>query len=42
MPDEMMGVMPSSIKVPLLDASIIRSQYNGSELSELTMPYSGI
>jgi len=38
MPDEMMGVMPSSISVPLLLAIIIRSQYSGSEVSEDTIP----
>ena len=38
----MIGVVPSSINVPLLLASIIRSQYNGSDVSEETMPYSGI
>lgn len=41
-PAVMMGVIPSSISVPLLLASIIRSQYNGSELSDDTMPYRGI
>lgn len=38
MPDDMMGVVPSSINVPRLLASIIRSQYIGSEVSEETMP----
>ena len=42
MPEEMMGVIPSSIRVPRLLASIIRSQYRGSEVSEETMPYRGI
>ena len=42
MPDEIMGVVPNSIKVPLLLASIILSQYSGSELSDETMPYNGI
>lgn len=42
MPEEMMGVMPNSISVPLLLANIIRSQYIGSDVSEETMPYSGI
>ena len=37
-----MGVMPSSISVPLLLASIIRSQYSGSDVSEETIPYKGI
>lgn len=37
-----MGVIPSSISVPLLLANIIRSQYMGSEVSEETMPYNGI
>jgi hypothetical protein len=37
-----MGVMPSSISVPLLLASIIRSQYSGSDVSEDTIPYKGI
>jgi hypothetical protein len=41
-PDEMMGVVPSSIRVPLLLAIIILSQYSGSEVSEETMPNSGI
>lgn len=38
MPEEMMGVIPSSMRVPRLLASIIRSQYRGSEVSEETMP----
>lgn len=42
MPEDMMGVVPNSIKVPLLLANIILSQYKGSELSEETMPYRGI
>lgn len=42
MPDEMIGVVPSSMSVPLLLASIIRSQYMGSEVSEDTIPYNGI
>ena len=42
MPDEIMGVVPNSINVPLLLASIILSQYSGSELSDETMPYNGI
>ena len=42
MPEEMMGVVPSSIKVPRLLASIIRNQYIGSEVSEDTIPYNGI
>lgn len=33
MPEEMIGVIPSSISVPLLLAIIILSQYNGSEVS---------
>lgn len=37
-----MGVIPSSIRVPLLLAIIIRSQYSGSEVSDDTMPYRGI
>lgn len=37
-----MGVVPNSIKVPLLLASIILSQYRGSELSDETIPYKGI
>lgn len=41
-PEEMIGVVPNSISVPLLDASIIRSQYSGSDVSLLTMPYKGI
>ena len=42
MPDEIMGVVPSSIRVPRLLANIIRNQYSGSELSDETMPYRGI
>jgi len=42
MPEEMMGVIPNSISVPRLLASIIRSQYRGSEVSEDTIPYRGI
>jgi hypothetical protein len=42
MPEEMMGVIPNSIRVPRLLASIIRSQYRGSEVSEDTIPYRGI
>ena len=38
MPEEIIGVMPSSISVPRLLASIMRSQYIGSEVSEETMP----
>ena len=38
MPEDMIGVIPSSIRVPRLLASIIRNQYNGSEVSEDTMP----
>ena len=38
MPEEMIGVVPNSINVPLLLANIIRSQYRGSEVSEETMP----
>lgn len=34
----MIGVVPSSIRVPLLLASIIRSQYIGSDVSDDTMP----
>lgn len=37
-----MGVIPSSIRVPRLLASIIRSQYRGSEVSDDTIPYRGI
>lgn len=37
-----MGIIPSSISVPLLLASIIRSQYSGSDESEDTIPYKGI
>ena len=33
MPEEMMGVMPSSINVPRFEAIIMRSQYRGSEVS---------
>lgn len=42
MPEEMIGVIPNSIRVPRLLASIIRSQYRGSEVSEDTIPYRGI
>lgn len=42
MPEEIIGVIPSSISVPLLLANIIRSQYRGSDESEDTMPYKGI
>jgi len=42
MPEEMMGEIPNSIKVPLLLANIILIQYNGSEVSEDTIPYNGI
>ena len=42
MPDVMIGVIPSSISVPRLLASIIRNHNIGSELSEETMPYRGI
>ena len=42
MPDVMIGVIPSSINVPLLLANIIRSQYSGSDVSDDTMPYRGI
>lgn len=37
-----MGVIPNSIRVPRLLASIMRSQYRGSEVSEDTIPYRGI
>lgn len=36
-----MGVIPSSIKVPRFDAIIIRSQYNGSDVSANINIYSG-
>ena len=42
MPEDIIGVVPNSINVPLLLANIILSQYNGSELSDDTMPYRGI
>lgn len=42
MPEEMIGVIPNSISVPLLLANIIRSQYRGSDESDETMPYKGI
>ena len=42
MPDEIIGVIPISINVPLLLANIIRNQYIGSDVSEDTMPYKGI
>lgn len=37
-----MGVVPNSIRVPLLEAIIILSQYSGSEVSDETMPNNGI
>ena len=37
-----MGVVPSSISVPLLLAIIILSQYSGSDVSDETMPNKGI
>jgi hypothetical protein len=42
MPDDIIGVVPNSINVPLLLAIIIRSQYIGSDVSDDTMPYRGI
>lgn len=42
MPEVIIGVIPNSIRVPLLLANIIRSQYSGSEVSEETIPYNGI
>ena len=38
MPEEIIGVVPSSMRVPRLLANIIRNQYRGSEVSEDTMP----
>lgn len=38
MPEEMIGVIPNSMRVPRLLASIIRSQYRGSEVSDETIP----
>lgn len=38
MPEDIIGVIPSSIRVPRLLASIILNQYRGSEVSEDTMP----
>ena len=42
MPEEMIGVIPNSIRVPRLLASIIRNQYRGSDVSDETIPYRGI
>lgn len=42
MPEDIIGVIPNSISVPLLLANIIRSQYIGSDESDDTMPYKGI
>jgi len=39
MPEDIMGDIPSSIKVPRLLANIILSQYKGSDVSEDTIPY---
>jgi hypothetical protein len=36
-----MGVIPSSMSVPRLEARMTRIQYRGSEESEDIMPYSG-
>ena len=41
-PEVIIGVIPSSIKVPRFEAIIILIQYRGSELSDETMPYRGI
>jgi len=41
-PEEIIGVIPNSMSVPLLLAIIMRSQYRGSEVSEDTIPYNGI
>lgn len=38
MPEEIIGDIPSSIRVPRLLANIIRNQYRGSEVSDDTMP----
>lgn len=40
-PEVTIGVIPSSIKVPRLDARIARSQYRGSDESDDMIPYSG-
>jgi hypothetical protein len=40
--DVTMGVIPSSIRVPLLEARMTLIQYSGSAESEDMMPYSGI
>jgi len=39
MPEDIIGDIPSSIKVPRLLANIILSQYKGSDVSEDTIPY---
>ena len=41
MPEVTMGVIPSSMSVPLLDARIARIQYSGSDESDDMIPYSG-
>lgn len=41
MPDVTTGVIPSSMRVPLLDAKMARIQYRGSDESEDMMPYRG-
>ena len=40
-PEVMMGVIPSSMRVPRLEARMTRIQYNGSDESEDMIPYSG-
>lgn len=41
MPEVTMGVIPSSIRVPRLDARMTRIQYNGSDESDDMIPYRG-
>ena len=38
MPDVTTGVIPNSMRVPLLDAKMARIQYRGSDESEDMMP----
>lgn len=41
-PEETIGEIPNSIKVPLLEANIILNQNNGSLESLDAIPYNGI
>lgn len=42
MPEVMIGEIPSSIRVPLLEAKIVLKRYIGSVSLALTIPYRGI